>query len=54
MRRQSVIVSRKWLRFKEMAEGELLSLHEGNFARYLIRPSEFSAWQAIWAGEAAP
>jgi len=41
-------------RFKEMAEGELLSLHEGNFARYQIRPSEFSAWQAIWAGEAAP
>jgi hypothetical protein len=41
-------------RFKEMAEGELLSLHEGNFARYQIRPSEFSAWHAIWAGEAAP
>jgi hypothetical protein len=41
-------------RFKEMAEGELLSLHEGNFARYQIRPSEFSAWQARWAGEAAP
>jgi len=32
-------------RFKEMAEGELLSLHEGNFARYQIRPSEFSAWR---------
>jgi hypothetical protein len=35
-------------RFREMAEGELLSLHEGNFARYLVRPSEFKSWQEIW------
>jgi len=35
-------------RFREMAENELLSLHEGNFARYQIRPSEFSAWQEVW------
>src|SRR5271165_7178513 len=28
-------------RFREMAEAELLNLHEGNFARYQIRPSEF-------------
>jgi Fic family protein len=40
-------------RFREMAESELLSLHEGNFARYQIRPSEFAAWQAVWAGAAA-
>jgi Fic family protein len=40
-------------RFREMSENELLSLHEGNFARYQIRPSEFSAWQAVWADEAA-
>ncbi|MDP9266926.1 MAG: Fic family protein [Acidobacteriota bacterium] len=40
--------------FREMAEGELLSLHEGNFARYQIRPSEFSAWQAVWADGAPP
>jgi hypothetical protein len=39
--------------FREAAETELLSLHEGNFARYGIRPSEFAAWQAVWAGEAA-
>jgi len=31
-----------------MAESELLSLHEGNFARYQIRPSEFSGWQEVW------
>lgn len=35
-------------RFRDMAEAELLSLHEGNFARYQIRPSEFEAWQQVW------
>jgi hypothetical protein len=35
-------------RFRAMAETELLNLHEGNFARYQIRPSEFAAWQKIW------
>lgn len=37
-------------RFKEIAETELLSLHEGNFARYQIRPSEFRPWQEAWEG----
>jgi hypothetical protein len=35
-------------RFREIAESELLALHEGNFARYQIRPSEFKAWQEAW------
>ncbi len=35
--------------FREMAETELLSLHEGNFARYRIKPSEFQAWQEAWS-----
>jgi len=35
-------------KFRDMAESELVSLHEGNFARYQIRPSEFAAWQEIW------
>jgi hypothetical protein len=35
-------------RFTEVVETELMSLHEGNFARYQIRPSEFEAWQRIW------
>ena len=35
-------------RFQEVAERELLSLHEGNFARYRVRPSEFEAWQEAW------
>jgi hypothetical protein len=35
-------------RFTEIAETELLGLHEGNFARYQIRPSEFAAWRQAW------
>jgi hypothetical protein len=35
-------------RFIEMVETELLALHEGNFARYRIRPSTFAAWQKAW------
>ena len=34
--------------FREVAETEVLGLHEGNFARYPIRPGEFRAWQEIW------
>jgi hypothetical protein len=36
-------------RFRDMAETELLSLHEGNFARYQIRPSEFATWHKVWS-----
>lgn len=34
--------------FRELAETELMALHEGNFARYQVRPAEFSAWQKKW------
>jgi hypothetical protein len=34
--------------FREVVENELLGLHEGNFARYPIRPGEFAIWQEIW------
>ncbi len=37
-------------RFREIAENELLGLHEGNFARYRITPAEFEAWRQIWRG----
>jgi len=37
-------------RFQEIAESELLSLHEGNFARYQVRPSEFAEWREVWNG----
>ena len=35
-------------RFREIAESELLSLHEGNFARYQITPAAFETWQQVW------
>ncbi len=35
-------------RVVEMAEGSLLSLHEGNFARLRLRPAEFEAWDRVW------
>ena len=37
-------------RFCEIAERQLLGLHEGNFARYRVRPSEFAAWREVWRG----
>lgn len=36
------------LRFAELVEKELEALHEGNIARYWIRPSEFLVWKASW------
>ncbi len=35
-------------KFIEESEDELLALHEGNFARYKVRPSEFDAWRKVW------
>ena len=35
-------------RFIEVVENQLLSLHEGNIARYRLRPSEFQAWREVW------
>jgi Fic family protein len=35
-------------RFIETVETLLLSLHEGNIARYSLRPSDFEGWQEKW------
>lgn len=35
-------------RFIEIIETELGSLHEGNIARYRLRPAEFSSWKEGW------
>ncbi|RYY08688.1 MAG: Fic family protein, partial [Chitinophagaceae bacterium] len=35
-------------RFVQTVENELVSLHEGNFARYFVRPSQFKDWQKVW------
>jgi hypothetical protein len=34
--------------FIDAAESELLALHEGNFARYRVTPSQFQDWRALW------
>ena len=34
--------------FREVTETEVLGLHEGNFARYRIQPSQFRKWQVTW------
>lgn len=36
-------------RFVEAVETELLNLHEGNYARYWIKPSQFKIWKENWA-----
>jgi len=36
-------------RFVEVVETELMSLHEGNIARYRLRPSEYQAWRQTWS-----
>ena len=35
-------------RFIKTVEIEVRSLHEGNIARYRLRPSEYEAWHKIW------
>jgi hypothetical protein len=35
-------------RFIEAVETELISLHEGNIARFQLRPSSFQVWQQSW------
>lgn len=35
-------------RFREVAENDLLALHEGNYARYQIRPAEYETWRQVW------
>ena len=35
-------------RFVEVVETELMSLHEGNIARYRLRPAEYHAWRRSW------
>lgn len=42
------IVERDRARFMEIVETELMSLHEGNIARYRLKPSEFENWIKKW------
>ena len=57
-RREAVSRLRRWAeesiienerkRFVAAAEETLAGIHEGNFARYRIRPSEYESWKTIW------
>ena len=42
------IVEQDRTRFMEMVETELMGLHEGNIARYRLKPSEFENWIKQW------
>jgi len=35
-------------RFLEVVETELMSLHEGNIARYRLQPSQYQTWRETW------
>ncbi len=35
-------------RFSEVVETEVMALHEGNIARYRLRPSQFQRWRQTW------
>lgn len=35
-------------RFIEVVETEIMNLHEGNIARFRLRPTEYRAWQETW------
>ncbi|MBU3741271.1 MAG: Fic family protein [Candidatus Kapabacteria bacterium] len=35
-------------RFVEVCETEIMNLHEGNIARFRLRPSEFMEWKEAW------
>jgi fido (protein-threonine AMPylation protein) len=35
-------------RFIEVVETELMNLHEGNIARYRLRPSQYQTWRETW------
>ena len=42
---ETKVPKEEWARFRTVVETELAGLHEGNFARYQLRPSEFSEWK---------
>ncbi len=35
-------------RFIEVVETELMNLHEGNIARYRLRPPQYQTWRETW------
>ena len=37
------------IRFIEVVETEVMSLHEGNITRYRLSPSQFEKWYTTWS-----
>ncbi len=46
--RKNHVESDEQYQFREVTENEILGLHEGNFARFRIKPSQFREWQDTW------
>lgn len=42
------VIPRDQPAFVDAVQSELIGLHEGNFARYKLKPSEFYAWKGVW------
>ena len=47
-RARDAVPSADQARFVEVVETELMTLHEGNIARYRLRPSEYQKWRERW------
>lgn len=45
------IPDRDHARFIELVETELIAMHDGNFARFRLRPSEYFAWKSVWEAD---
>ncbi|NPU90536.1 MAG: Fic family protein [Gammaproteobacteria bacterium] len=43
-----IVPAHEFGRFVEVVETELMGLHEGNIARYRLRPGEYRSWKAGW------
>lgn len=48
---QKDMVGKDGVKFVEVVETELSCLHEGNIARYRLRPREFHDWASSWNSE---
>ncbi|MDA9982365.1 Fic family protein [Gammaproteobacteria bacterium] len=42
------VIQEDQVRFIEVVETEMMSLHEGNIARHRLRPTEYQAWLEHW------
>ncbi len=47
-RADEMVAEKDRKKFIAAVEETLSAIHEGNFARHRVRPSEFDAWRAIW------